>query len=117
VEVELEAEDPILRHLVVGQRLLELVDLEQEILADLGHSLDLELLDHVLDIDDAFGVAETLLVEKGNLVIEDVELLEELVFGDRDLDNTRLYIHPKNAVHSKFLVRTVVQILSAATSL
>ena len=86
LKVELEAEDAVLRHLVVGQRLLELVDLVEEIFADFGDGADLELLNDVFDVGAALGIAKALLVEKGDLVVEDVQLLQELGLNDRHLE-------------------------------
>ncbi len=91
MEVELEAENPVLRHLIVGERLLELVDALEEVLADLGHRPDLQLLDDVLDVGAALGVAEALLVEKGDLVVENVQLFQKLILRDRNLKKSLFY--------------------------
>jgi len=91
VEVELEAEDAVLRHLVVGEGFLELVDALEEVLAYLGHRLDLQLLDDVLDVGAALGVAEALLVEKGDLVVENVQLFQKLILRDRNLKKSLFY--------------------------
>jgi hypothetical protein len=78
---------PVSRYLIVGERPLELVDAEEEVLADLGHGAYLQLFDDVTDVGDAAGVAEALLIEEGNLVVEHVKLVEEGGLGDGHLED------------------------------
>ena len=86
-EIELEPQHRVLRDLVVGQRLLELVDLEEEVLPDLRHRLDLQLLQDILDVRGGAGLPEALLLQEGDLVVQNLELLEEELLADRCLED------------------------------
>jgi hypothetical protein len=66
-----------------------MVHLQQEIFTNFGHRLDLQLLQHVLDISGDARIPEALLLQEGDLVVEHLQLLEEQLLTDRRLEDGR----------------------------
>jgi len=84
---EAELQHRVLRYLVVGHRLAELVELLEEELTDLLDRLVLELLEDVLDVEARLGVLKRLLLDEVNLVVELVELFEESTLRNGRLED------------------------------
>merc|ERR1712038_1649200 len=80
VEVEFVLQHGVLRDLVIRQRLLKLIYFQQKIFPYFGHGFYLEFLEDVLHVLSGSRLLEALLLQKLNLVVEDLKLLEENIF-------------------------------------
>lgn len=96
----LEFQKSVLRNVVVGHGLLELVDLLQLELPDFGDGFYFQFLHHVADIETGPGLAEALLLQERDLLLQVEQLVQEILLHHRGLqdraaengrDNTRMF--------------------------
>ena len=81
LEEESAAKLNVLRDLVVGHGLAELVDLLQDELTYFADRLDFQLVECVVDIVEAFYFLGWFLVQEIDLVVEFVQVFEEWALG------------------------------------
>jgi len=85
LEEELVLQHGVLGNLVVGHGLAELVDLLQQIRANLGHGFEPEFLQHIANIAGGLGLVKAELLDQREFVIKYIQLSTEISFRHRGL--------------------------------